>query len=43
MAQCLLEDDEAALRLMTASRYAIGGDRFVEQNGGQDRRAKDGR
>jgi putative transposase len=29
--QCLLADDEAALQLMTASRYAIGGDRFVER------------
>ena len=29
--QCLLADDDAALRLMTASRYAIGGDRFVER------------
>ena len=40
--QCLLADDDAALRLMTASRYAIGGDRFVERTEAEIERRRTG-
>ena len=40
--QYLLEDDAATLRLMSASRHAIGGERFVEQTEAEIERRRTG-